>query len=151
MSQGKIEFTLGALSFSGEGEQDWLAQQLHKILEVAPEMAKIAPFAPVGGADPLSPHSNGDEEKFTQTLASYIKAKDADSNQQKRFLATADWLRRRGTNDLKTAMVTKALQDSRQKRLGNPADCLNKNVTRGYCEKNGDGFFITPDGLESLG
>jgi hypothetical protein len=44
-----------------------------------------------------------------------------------------------------------ALAKNHQKRLANAADCLNKNVAKGYCEKTADGFFITPDGLKHLG
>ena len=74
-----------------------------------------------------------------------------ESKQVNRFLSTADWLRRRGNENLTTAAVTKALRDQKQKRLTNPSDCLNNNVSKGYCEKGGGGFFITPDGLTKLG
>jgi hypothetical protein len=42
------------------------------------------------------------------------------------------------------------LVDNQQKRLANPADCLNKNVSKGFCEKNDGGFYITPEGLKKL-
>ena len=46
MSEGKIEVTIGAISFSGEGDQGWLSQQLDKILEAAPQLASVqAPLA----------------------------------------------------------------------------------------------------------
>lgn len=89
--------------------------------------------------------------KFTQSLASYLSARQASSNQLKRFLATADWLRQKGVNELSTALVSKALKDNHQSRLGNPADCLNKNAAKGLVEKEGRTFFITPEGLASLG
>ena len=38
MSEGKIEITIGDISFVGEGEQNWVAEQLDKILEKAPEL-----------------------------------------------------------------------------------------------------------------
>jgi hypothetical protein len=152
MGEAKIEVALGALSFSGEGDQEWLSKQLDKIIEAAPSLARIEPYlaASANEASP-NPGPTAPEGVFTQTIASYIKAKQGDTNQQRRFLATANWLRRRGNTNLTTAAVTKALQDHHQKRLSNPADCLNKNVNRGYCEKTGDGFFITTDGLALLG
>ncbi len=52
-------------------------------------------------------------------------------------MATADWLRLKGETNLKTALVGKALSDNHQKKLGNPADCLNKSVAKGHCEKKG--------------
>jgi hypothetical protein len=150
MSIGKIDFSLGALSFSGEGEQDWLAAQLDKLLEAAPKLQRVAslaaPEVTLGAKD-----GDAQGRNFTDTLASYIKEKDGDSNQVNRFLATADWLRQRGSSNLTTAAVSKALSINHQKKLGNPADCLNKNVAKGHCEKKGDGFFITSDGLRALG
>lgn len=151
MSEAKIQLTVGGLSFSGEGEQEWLEHQLHYILEAAPALAKTVPLQLVGGNDTPNPQIVHDEEPFTQPLASYLREKGGESNQQKRFLTTADWLRMRGSTDLKTAAVTAALRDGRQKKLTNAADCLNKNVTQGLCEKSGAGFFITPDGLKALG
>ena len=85
------------------------------------------------------------------SLASHIKAKKAEGNQNRRFLATAHWLSSRGDGPLTTSAVTKALSDHNQKRLSNPADCLNQNVRKGLCEKRkGGSFFITPEGLEAL-
>jgi hypothetical protein len=97
----------------------------------------------------LCPTQTG-KNAHTATLASYVRQKGGSENQVDRFLATADWLRQRG-KQLTTAAVTKALRDHHQKKLANPADCLNKNVSKGFCEKSGDGFFITPDGLQKLG
>jgi hypothetical protein len=147
--EARIEFTLGVLSFSGEGEQDWLAAQLEMVLQAAPELATLAKAYPLGPGKP--PGAEVEKEEFTETLASHIRAKGGDTNQVKRFLATADWLRRRGSEPLTTAAVTKALSDNQQKRLANPADCLNKNVAKGFCEKKGEAFVITPDGLKALG
>ena len=145
MSIAKLEFSLGGLSFAGEGEQEWLSKQLDKLLEKASQLSKSTPPGEIGK------ERNGEHSKrFTKTLASYIKEKGGDKVQVDRFLATADWLRQRGEK-LETSAVTKALSDNHQKRLGNPADCLNKNIAKGFCEKQGDGFFITPDGLAHLG
>ena len=85
------------------------------------------------------------------SLAAYIKAKKGEKNQITRFLATASWLSSRGDDPLTATAVSKALSDHHQKKLANSADCLNKNVSKGHCEKRKDGsFFITPEGLEAL-
>jgi hypothetical protein len=85
------------------------------------------------------------------SLASHIKAKKGDKNQNNRFLATAHWLSGRSETPLTATAVAAALSDHNQKRLANPADALNQNVRKGYCEKRKDGsFFITPEGLEAL-
>jgi hypothetical protein len=94
--------------------------------------------------------SEAKAEKFEISLASYIRSKAAEGSQALRFLVTADWLRRRG-RPLSAAAVAKALVENQQSRLANAADCLNKNVAKGWCEKNGDGFFVTPEGLKELG
>jgi hypothetical protein len=86
------------------------------------------------------------------SLAAYIKSNKGGTTQTIRFLATAYWLSGRGSDALTTKAVAKALSDNHQKRLANPADCLNKNVSKGLCEKRPDGsFFVTPEGLQSLG
>jgi len=51
---------------------------------------------------------------------------------------------------LTTGDVSKALKDSNQSRLGNPSQCLNDNVSKGYCEKDGKQFFVTQEGKVSL-
>jgi hypothetical protein len=42
-TEGKIEFSIGDISFVGEGDQEWVAEQLDKILEKAPHLTKIVP------------------------------------------------------------------------------------------------------------
>jgi hypothetical protein len=149
MSNAKIEFTFGSLSFSGEGEEDWLAKQLDKILNAAPTLSELhAPSVTPEAQTPVEGTSGADKP---EPLSSHIKAKGGETNQTKRFLATADWLRMRGTTPLTTKAVTKALLDNHQKKLTNAANCLNQNVSKGFCEKGGGGFFITPHGLRELG
>ena|ERR1700720_3628543 len=151
MTNGKIEVNVGGLAFSAEGEQAWLAEQLDKILKAAPDV--VAAQSTNEKAD--SKHPVHDTTKsagtFTDTLASYIKANKGDDNQVQRFLVTADWLRRRGEKTLTTRAVSSALKAHHQKKLSNPADSLNQNVGKRYCEKADGGFFITPDGLKVLG
>jgi len=150
---GKVDFTVNGIAFAGEGDPQWLSQQLDKILATAKEIAKVqpqvAPSAKTSGSGIMSDGETNLESPGT--LASYIKSKAGDSNQVRRFLATADWLRCKGEGALTTAKVTKALADNHQKRVGNPADCLNQNVSKGHCEKSGSGFYITPDGFKELG
>jgi len=85
-----------------------------------------------------------------QFLASFLRDKNAGTNQVKKFLAASVWLEAKGKNRLTTADVTRALKDSNQSRIGNPADCLNKNVSKGHCEKDGKEFFVTTDGKNAL-
>jgi hypothetical protein len=147
---GKIEIKIGNLSFAAEGDQEWLSEQLSKVMDAASpaiigsERNDSLASGKAAAAPPSVPGAVG-------SLATYLKATGGESKQVQRFLATAGWLFRRGTTNLTTALVATALAEHHQKRLGNPADCLNQNVTKGYCEKQKDSFFITPEGWGALG
>ena len=145
--RGKIELTIGNVKFSGEADQDWLDQQISKLIDIAPQVQITAS----GDGVPSKSEPELDRSVSNESLASFLRAKGGDTVQVQRFLATAAWLRRRGYEELTTRAVSKALRDNQQKRLGNPADCLNQNVGRGFCEKTSGGFFITPEGWRHLG
>jgi hypothetical protein len=146
MADGKLQVTIGVLTFSGEGEISWLTEQFDKVLALNPRIV-----AKNGQPTREGDGSESGDRDFAVPLAKHLRDKGAEVNQVRRFLATADWLRRRGAPTLTSSAVAKALSENQQKRLGNPADCLNKNVSKGHCEKKGEGFFITPDGLALLG
>ncbi|WP_308516076.1 hypothetical protein [Sphingomonas flavescens] len=149
MTDSSVQFELGSLKFSAQGSEVWIAKQLEFVVSKLPELGKVAsvPAAAIDEAGQPSKNS----AKIVGSLASYIKEKGGETNQVQRFLATADWLRLKGEKNLKTALVSKALQENHQKKLSNPADSLNLNVSKGFCEKAADGFFITPEGLKALG
>ncbi len=95
---------------------------------------------------------SGGSEGGNVTLATFLKQTKSKSSQVKRFLATAEWLHRSGKEALTTRDVSSALDKNRQNKLSNPADCLNKNVTKGFCEKRTGGqFYVTDEGRKSLG
>lgn len=152
--QGKVEIKIGNVIFSAEGNQEWLSEQLAKVMEAAAPAisgksasAAEAPDAKADGDAAPTPPPNA----ANVSLASYLRATGGDTKQIKRFLATAAWLFKRGTQSLTSTAVATALSENHQKRLANPADCLNQNTAKGYCEKKKDGFFITPEGWASLG
>lgn len=154
MATAKIGFTLGSITFSGEGEETWVSDQLDKILEKAPDLIKIAPQT-----QPISqPATTVSEQVSTlpddtiasQTLPNFFRAKRVPRSGFKKFLATAIWLQAKGANRISVGDVTQALRDSNQPRLSNPSDCLSNNVTKGFIEKDGRQFFVTPEGRASL-
>jgi hypothetical protein len=109
------------------------------------------PVAGSAGSGSTGSNATGSGTKFTKSLATYLSEKQAHSNQVLRFLVTADWLRLRGVTPLNTKAVTEALRNNNQSRIGNAPDVLNKNAAKGHIEKDGKNFFITPEGLISLG
>jgi hypothetical protein len=130
-----------------------LASQIISLTMTGKMSAEPAAFraGDTGGGSGSHTNPNGSTPKVGGSLASYIKAKKAEKNQVRRFLVTAYWLSGRTTEALTASVVTKALLDNHQKRLANSADCLNKNVSKGFCEKTkGGAFFITPEGLEAI-
>jgi hypothetical protein len=154
MHEARIEFTIGAISFTGEGDKAWVASQLDKILDKAPELVKLTPEKQMAGTPPLDlqqPAQMQEDDTIAQmTLPSFLQEKGATRNQVKKFLATAVWLMAKNKTRLTTRDVTRALKESNQSRLGNASDCLNKNVAKGYCEKDGREFFVTQEGKDSL-
>src|SRR5215813_810452 len=149
MNESKIEIKIGQITFSGQGEPEWVAKQLDKILDKAEKLIELAPPESNDGETAHKPMGN-DSVIAKKTLPAFLQEKNATTKQVKKFLATAVWLESKGQNRLSTGDVTKALSDSNQKRLGNPADCLNQNVSKGYCEKDGKQFFVTDEGKSSL-
>jgi len=147
MPTAKIEVKIGSFAFSGEGEENWLAKQLEKVLE---RTEKISSVVAPEGDDSVADKNTKSKSLGNTTLASYLSSKNATTNQTKKFLATATWLQLRGATRLSTGDVAKALKDSNQNKLGNPADCLLKNIKKGLCEKDGNQFFVTHDGIKSL-
>ena len=144
---GTVELNVGAIKFSGSGDQQWLSEQIAVLIEAA----KTIPGNNSATNEATSDIQREDASVVVGSLATYLKAKGAETKQSQRFLATAAWLHHRGNRPLSTRLVSQTLREHQQKRLGNPSECLNQNVGRGFCEKTPDGFFITPEGWQQLG
>jgi hypothetical protein len=147
MAEAKVQIKLGMIEFSGEGEEKWVAEQLDKVLAQASDLLRLSLAVGTGkkgGGDDIPPLETNDP------LATFLKSKGVGTNQIKRFLATAIWLSGKGSKMLSTGDVTKALRDNLQPKLTNPSDALNKNISKGFCEKAGRQFFVTPDGFASM-
>jgi len=75
----KIGFTVGGISFSGEGDDAWLEKQLDKIIEKASELIKIAPIqvdtsGGTGGSNTIQ-KVKINEAIAAQTLSNFLKSK----------------------------------------------------------------------------
>jgi len=151
MSESKIAIKIGQVEFTGEGEQNWLDKQLDKILAQAEKLIKLAPAEQEKQAETGGHREKGKGDSVaSMPLAAFLKSKNATTNQLKKFLATATWLHAKGAARLETKQITKALKDASQSKIGNPADTLIKNATKGYCERDGKQFFVTEEGKKAL-
>ena len=147
MTEAKIEVKIGQIQFSSQGDQDWVAKQLDKILSQAEKLIQLAPEAQEEQPDVSGRKPTGKDSGIAKmTLPAFLSERGAAKNQIKKFLATAVWLDAKGQKRIQTRDVTRALKDSNQSRLANPADCLKKNVGKGHCEKDGKQFYVTEEG-----
>jgi hypothetical protein len=155
VADSKLEMKVGSITFSGEGSGDWLSKQLDKFLAKIPELVAVAPpesLGDDGGGENGAGGPGIRRGKASGTLAAYLKTTGSTSNQVRKFLATAAWLHdTEGKNRLATKDVPVALNSHNQGKLTNPAECLNQNVGKGHCVKDGKTFYVTPDGRASLG
>lgn len=148
MAEAKLEMSIGSLAFAGEGTEQWVSAQLQIFLSKLDSL-------PIGvlknrDADSSDKGVEGGSSKPTGSLATYLREKNVGSSQVNRFLAAAAWLQLGGSKSIKTSEVTKALAEAHQQRLGNAADALNQNVSKGFCVKQGEGFYVTTEGIDSL-
>lgn len=156
MSESKIQIKVGIVEFSGEGQQEWLASQLDKILEKVPELVKMelsAPPIPGGNNHPSIKHeevSQNQKNTSLPTLSIWLREKGATSIQTKKFLATAAHIQLSGKKRVNTGDVNAALRNANQTKLNNASDSLNQNVTKGFCEKEGKDFYVTDHGMQEL-
>lgn len=150
------EMRVGSAHFVFKGSEEWVDRKIDDVGGLAAGIKEVGRLAlaeaEMSGQVPTPSTINEPSvPKQVSSLATYLKEKDAQKNQTLRFLATSGWLMHKGANRISTSEVARALKDNHQSRLGNPSDCLAKNISKGLCEKDGDGFFITPEGWAELG
>lgn len=153
----KLEIQIGEIKFSVEGDEKWLSEELEKIITKVPELLRISPPPQVKPAkvstpktEPAKTSTATNTSNTASTLAGFLKEKSATTSQAKKFLATAVYLHKNGMDRISTRDVSKALKDARHTKLTNPSDCLNQQVKKGYCEKDGASFYVTPEGESSI-
>ena len=146
-TRAKLRVQIGHLRFAGEGDPDWLTERMSAFLETATKDN----LANQERAPTLESGTSPRETATPEPLPAFMRKTGSETKQVRRFLATAAWLQRREISPLTSSLVAKSLRDSQQRRLGNPSDCLNQNVGKGYCEKTPDGFFVTEHGFHALG
>ncbi len=176
MAESKIDFSYDNLHFACEGDKDWVENQLNQILSRIPGLNKSEIFVksdksgPVASKDGLTGKSpipvkkennrNGRKQKADSNslveaslgdpLFAFLKEKNADKNQVKKFLATSVFLHSQGVEKFSTPMVSKLLKSSHIEKLINASDCLNKNEKKGFCIKDDKEFILTESGIRSI-
>jgi len=180
MAESKIDFSFENLHFSCEGDKDWVEAQLNMILNrisglnksgsyIKPEKVKLAQGKnfekdimikridmtgyddkPKRGPKPKSTASSADFKPSGDPLYEFLKEKNADKNQVKKFLATAVFLHSRGQEKFSTPMISKSIKSALIEKLINASDCLNKNEKKGFCIKDDKEFILTEAGIHSI-
>jgi len=176
MAESKIDFSFENLHFSCEGDKDWVEMQLNQILSRIPglskpdlslpsEMVKSAPDQnhstkgiAVAGKNidlksrrrPKTASALTTSEYSNDPLMEFLKEKDADKNQVRKFLATAVFLHSKGVEKFSTPTVSKLLKSANIEKLINASDCLNKNEKKGFCIKEDKEFILTEAGIRSI-
>lgn len=152
MADSKLEIKVGSITFSGEGNGDWLSKQLDKVLDKIPELVAVAPPENTNNSSKIEDGGeDGPNIKAGGTLAAYLKSTSSASPNNRKFLATASWLHDSQNKDmLATRDVSAALDENKQGSVGNASECLSRNIKAGYCQKKGKMFYVTPEGKASL-
>ncbi len=180
MSESKIDFSFDNLHFSCEGDKDWVETQLNQILNRIPGLNKPEMFVKSETVKPssvktvtedvsvsevpLAPEKEKvkrgrkprvavellEEEPAGDPLLEFLKDKNADKNQVKKFLAAAVYLNSQGMEKFSTPIISKTLKAARIEKLINASDCLNKNEKKGFCIKDDKEFILTESGIRSI-
>jgi hypothetical protein len=154
MTTAKVDIKIGQLSFAGEGDKEWLAKQLDKLIQHAPTLLRLSPdiesHSEVRTASRDGDHKTAPAGK-AGTLAAFLTARGAKTKDNRKFLATAAWLHDKGHSRLTAADVTKALDENSQGKVTNPALVLSRHISKGHCERSGSQFYVTDEGRKSLG
>ena len=165
MANGRLEFKIGKIEFVGEGEQDWVTEQLEKMLERIPALTKQN-NAINSNAKSIISESSLDSEQITanytpsqpstspkaipENLSTFLRKNDCVDKQRRKFLGAAVWLQLNGKTIIKTKEVTDELKIARQIKITNPSHQLNQNINQGFCQKEGNGFYVTPEGVDNV-
>ena len=176
MAESKIDFSFENLHFSCEGDKDWVEMQLNQILSRIPGLNKpeLSFSSEIvkssSGEDIASRKLAGTEKKVdlkqrhrlkqvntlttpeqsNDPLMAFLKEKDAEKNQVRKFLATSVFLHSKGVEKFSTPMVSKLLKSTHIEKLINASDCLNKNEKKGFCIKEDKEFILTEAGIRSI-
>lgn len=145
----KLFLKLGAVEIHLEGEESWIKSTYDKVFDDLEKLGSLNKRVVVSESV-RGETATTNEIENTPALPIFLSQKNATKSQNQKFLATAVWLHSRGKNRLTVSDVTSALSQNNQGRLGNPSDVLSQNVGKGFCEKDGKEFFVTPEGKAAL-
>jgi len=135
MSETKIQIKVGIVEFSGEGNQDWLATHLDKILEKIPELLKIEMTNPQAIAGRFATNNqnigaNGSNQSQTGSslqlsVASIATKLNAKSGQDVALAAAACLNMVKGKKSFTRSEILETMKDA----TGYYKNTYNKNLT----------------------
>ena len=180
MAESKIDFSFENLHFSIEGNQDWVELQLNQMLNRMADLSNSGLFAksekiklptvsdvtkdilPPTGTVNVNKESQKrsrnqkltavpqTEELNSNLLFEFLKEKNADKNQVRKFLATSVYLHSQGVEKFTAPLISKSLKTAQIEKLLNASDCLNKNEKKRFCIKEDKEFILTEAGIRSI-
>lgn len=145
MSDSKIQVKVGAVEFSGEGNQDWLSNQLDKILEKIPELLKVENTTPkksvaTASIDPIEGLVSG---LSLINIAGKLNSKSA----SELAIAAATFLH---FIEGKTAFSRDELSSTMKKATGFYKDTMMNNLTKTLTQLEKNGTFNKSSSLYSI-
>lgn len=180
MAESKIEFSYGNFHFACKGDTKWVEYQLNQMFIRFPELTGSGLFNRSDKGKPSPENDVSKESLTKKSLATagnerqkhkqvsgltgsadvdeynrdplfgFLRDKNADKNQVKKFLATAVYLHSQGMEKFSAPMISKSLDTAKLGKLINASDCLNKNEKKGFCIKDDKEFILTEAGIRSI-
>ena len=159
MSDSKIQIKIGIVEFSGEGNQDWLARQLDKILEKVPELLKIGGVnLPKGLNEEGTANGNSNtmgEDRFSKLSVLNIAGKlNAKSGSELSIAAAAFIHFVLGKNSFSRDDITSNMKNAtgmfKQSFIKNLSGSLSRLEKAGYLLKTGNNYSLSTSKVTEL-
>jgi len=145
MSDSKIQVKVGSVEFSGEGNQDWLSNQLDKILEQIPKLLQSENDIPKTLSVKGDPFKAGDSISGLSliNIAGKLSCKSASDL----AIAAAAFLH---FIDGKAAFSRDELSSTMKKALGFYKETMMNNLTSTLTQMEKNGIFNKSSNLYSI-
>ena len=162
----KLKLMIGGFEVSYSGSEEFAEQKLlnltHELIELAASQnlsgrtQEAAELAVPRGSTPMNAADAAEIGNSVGQLSDFLRQLQENglsSTTRDKFLATSAWLHLSGYARITSGNVAEALQEHHETALSNPSHCLNLNIERNYCERDGKNgpYFVTTPGFRHLG